>query len=123
MYCCSIVYGCFFFMIRRPPISTRTGTLFPNTPLFRSPRHRLPDAVETDPRRERPFGPEGRGGRQDHAWIDRGQAVIVEPEPNQRRMRSEEHTSELQSLMRLSYAVFCLKTKQHITSDSSCEHN
>src|SRR3546814_7307379 len=72
-------------MIRRPPRSTRTDTLFPYTTLFRS-------------RRGQPFfgagftvfGPESQGER-----------------------RSEEHTSELQSLMRISYAVFCLKKKKY----------
>src|SRR3546814_7629018 len=85
----SFVMGCVsFFMIRRPPRSTRTDTLFPYTPLFRSnlpARH-----VETD-------GVEGLLA----AGIDFGDGVD----------RSEEHTSELQSLMRISYAVFCLKKK------------
>src|SRR3546814_14452593 len=78
--------ACFFFlMIRRPPRSTRTDTLFPYTTLFRSPR------------RHRPGGPaEGAGAA--------GRA---------REPRSEEHTSELQSLMRISYAVFCLKKKKN----------
>src|SRR3546814_5940412 len=73
----------FFLMIRRPPRSTRTDTLFPYTTLFRSPRV-SPLTV--------PAG----------AWTT-GRS------PG--RPRSEEHTSELQSIMRTSYAVFCLKKK------------
>src|SRR3546814_3477254 len=76
-------------MIRRPPRSTRTDTLFPYTTLFRSHAARL---VDDDPSGDRrPFRP---------------------PTPCHRRPRSEEHTSELQSLMRISYAVFCLKKKK-----------
>src|SRR3546814_15514807 len=75
----------FFLMIRRPPRSTRTDTLFPYTTLFRSVRGAHP----------RP-GPRGPGGRSALRHV---------------AGRSEEHTSELQSLMRISYAVFCLKKK------------
>src|SRR3546814_7570766 len=71
-------------MIRRPPRSTRTDTLFPYTTLFRSP---------------------GAGGHDQHLDPSRG----VERGDGGVRGRSEEHTSELQSLMRISYAVFCLK--------------
>src|SRR3546814_1109992 len=71
-------------MIRRPPRSTRTDTLFPYTTLFRSGRAGTA------------AGPGGGAGRPLHG-----------PFP-----RSEEHTSELQSLMRISYAVFCLKKKR-----------
>src|SRR3546814_1245266 len=81
-------------MIRRPPRSTRTDTLFPCTTLFRSrlglARHIIAEGTE-------PF----RGLESDH--------VIMEHRFHQ--LRSEEHTSELQSLMRISYAVFCLKKK------------
>src|SRR3546814_14975493 len=82
----------FFLMIRRPPRSTRTDTLFPYTTLFRS-RCRGADHRRHD------LGPEERG----------------DPETGVRRraQRSEEHTSELQSLMRISYAVFCLKKKKY----------
>src|SRR3546814_7371405 len=76
-------------MIRRPPRSTRTDTLFPYTTLFRSRRLR---AGGLQARRQRAFQ-----NRRDER---RG------------RGRSEEHTSELQSLMRISYAVFCLKKKK-----------
>src|SRR3546814_11634485 len=76
-------YKCIFFlMIRRPPRSTRTDTLFPYTTLFRS-------QLCAD-------------GRRDLEQIEKPITCIT---------RSEEHTSELQSLMRISYAVFCLKKK------------
>src|SRR3546814_16360002 len=90
----------FFLMIRPPPRSTRTDTLFPYTTLFRS---LCRDAVAAD-HRDLPalFG----AARHD---IDDGDE---QPEQRGRRdERSEEHTSELQSLMRISYAVFCLKKK------------
>src|SRR3546814_1056933 len=89
-------------MIRRTPRSTRTDTLFPYTTLFRSPLH------GGDGRRPVPQPPaverQGRRGQ------DRGQQQHDRP---RRRARSEEHTSELQSLMRISYAVFCLKKKNN----------
>src|SRR3546814_7600879 len=94
-------------MIRRPPRSTRTDTLFPYTTLFRS-------IVEQ--------GPRPRAARRGKVPLDelaetvhildraelepRPVALVLEPS------RSEEHTSELQSLMRISYAVFCLKKKK-----------
>src|SRR3546814_4893627 len=89
---------CFFFlMIRRPPRSTRTDTLFPYTTLFRSVR---PEARrQMDDRRN---AADGHG---------RARTVRV-PAISARPARSEEHTSELQSLMRISYAVFCLKKKK-----------
>src|SRR3546814_5494936 len=91
-------------MIRRPPRSTRTDTLFPYTTLFRS-RHAARGSCPPFPRhRDRPQAARSsrRGpGAGDHAGNDR------------MTMRSEEHTSELQSLMRISYAVFCLKKKKH----------
>src|SRR3546814_15334232 len=80
----------FFLMIRRPPRSTRTDTLFPYTTLFRS-------------------------------WRGAASSLSALPElgvhapargADDLRQRSEEHTSELQSLMRISYAVFCLKKKK-----------
>src|SRR3546814_3428530 len=101
----------FFLMIRRPPGSTRTDTLFPYTTLFRSyPQvadggahaggacrnavgRRFVHAICADRRRFR------AGAAGDARWLDAPGA------------RSEEHTSELQSLMRISYAVFCLKKK------------
>src|SRR3546814_10359009 len=126
----------FFLMERRPPRSTRTYTLFPHTTLCRSRRartaRRLRLALRAGP------APPGAGdlsqplqaveaarpalrdgGRQCHRRRQRPRGpppgddpadVLRRPLP-----RSEEHTSELQSLMRLSYAVFCLKKKQKYT--------
>src|SRR3546814_10705940 len=97
-------------MIRRPPRSTRTDTLFPYTTLFRS-IGRCHDRCGTrggqchDRLAKRGLGP----GEADAA-LCRGS--IHSPDSNRRR--SEEHTSELQSLMRNSYAVFCLKKKIQI---------
>src|SRR3546814_2976933 len=88
-------------MIRRPPRSTRTDTRFPYTTLFRSARLRStpPDrALSRSAGRDRPSS--APGGRAV------GPCSPASPRP---RPRSEEHTSELQSLMRISYAVFCLK--------------
>src|SRR3546814_7397516 len=111
-------------MIRRPPRSTRTDTLFPYTTLFRScrggqPHHtRGPDAV----------GKALSVGRSEYVAQHRqprAPSFQIWPVPAPRRRacpflrhrdpRSEEHTSELQSLMRNSYAVFCLKTKKTTT--------
>src|SRR3546814_3111260 len=123
----------FFLMIRRPPRSTRTDTLFPYTTLFRSgfgysaPANRVGTS---------------RPGRRDNLVAEHLQARS-EPAADQARSsencdlhnaslrpriargsRSEEHTSELQSLMRISYAVFCLKKKniQH-TQNNNTIHN
>src|SRR3546814_5295598 len=83
----------FFLMIRRPPRSTRTDTLFPYTTLFRS-----------------------------RSMAAAGWRSAALPRANRSfsavRARSEEHTSELQSLMRISYAVFCLKKKKHKKKNS-----
>src|SRR3546814_8659437 len=110
-------------MIRRPPRSTRTDTLFPYTTLFRSL-----EAVEV--RRHR----QARGVCRVALVVGvqrRSQTIMREPQhaavgeherlgmPAQvGRQRSEEHTSELQSLMRISYAVFCLK-KKRTTNDKN----
>src|SRR3546814_2232164 len=94
-------------MRRRPPRSTRTDTLFPYTTLFRSAGRdggvegRAPRRAAAPPARRRP---PARGARQATA----ARADLRRPD---RPRRSEEHTSELQSLMRISYAVFCLKKK------------
>src|SRR3546814_7559582 len=92
-------------MIRRPPRSTRTDTLFPYTTLFRSDA-RLPPAGGEDPVRRlaAPVLDPAAG----HARAARAAAGAVLGQ----WFRSEEHTSELQSLMRISYAVFCLKKKR-----------
>src|SRR3546814_8116636 len=96
LHCSILLYALlciFFLMIRRPPRSTRTDTLFPYTTLFRSQR-----SADYSPRGSRSVS-------------------IVSVASCRRRVlpasasRSEEHTSELQSLMRISYAVFCLKKK------------
>src|SRR3546814_19298983 len=92
-----------FVMIRRPPRSTRTDTLFPYTALFRS---RRPGRRQRTGRGGRPPAPGGEGPPR-AAVVRRGRP------PPCRRRRSEEHTSELQSLMRISYAVFCLKKKKY----------
>src|SRR3546814_5531190 len=97
----------FFLMIRRPPISTRTDTLFPYTTLFRS-------------------SSSARTSRE-YAAACAGACAGGAPSPThcgrtvrRRAGRSEEHTSELQSLMRISYAVFCLKKKnQSINNNRS----
>src|SRR3546814_9759844 len=97
-------------MIRRPPRSTRTDTLFPYTTLFRSgdtieidiPERRMHLKISDAELAQRRAVMEARG---DQAW-----------KPVNRQRRSEEHTSELQSLMRISYAVFCLKKKKHKTN-------
>src|SRR3546814_3102187 len=112
-------------MIRRPPRSTRTDTLFPYTTLFRSPdaagpRHSPASLRESErARRGQVHEPDtvARFGRADHRTAPsaaRFRRSALTP-PRARRphanTRSEEHTSELQSLMRISYAVFCLKKK------------
>src|SRR3546814_5499214 len=130
-------------MVRRPPISTRTDTLFPYTTLFRSAfgrrdrfqvgdeilailrrrhalqRHLAARRVGVGAKREEPV--DGLLGPYQIAVAQRLGVVVVVEGPGapaehavQRRprpVRSEEHTSELQSLMRISYAVFCLKKK------------
>src|SRR3546814_2304515 len=114
-------------MIRRPPRSTRTDTLFPYTTLFRSLDHVLRALVDDQVRevarldarsvREVDLGTLD-GGREDR--LLRGVVSALELLAQQRREgRSEEHTSELQSLMRISYAVFCLKKKK--TTDENTE--
>src|SRR3546814_8302423 len=98
-------------MMRRPPRSTRTDTLFPYTTLFRSGysrSHHADHVVAPQLRHQRKVGPRqwnhrserrsGRGQKRRKTFLLPG--------------RSEEHTSELQSLMRISYAVFCLKKKK-----------
>src|SRR3546814_6000675 len=90
-------------MIRRPPRSTRTDTLFPYTTLFRS--NHLQTLILTSLDDDK---------AEDVVNIDlEGKTSIAD--------RSEEHTSELQSLMRISYAVFCLKKKKNITIELRME--
>src|SRR3546814_2071934 len=110
--CCwlrSVIYEFLFLRRRRPPRSTRTDTRFPSTTLFRS-------TVVRD----------GRSGllvdgHDTLVWADAIGRVALDPAfrdrlaAGARRQRSEEHTSGLQSLMRISYAVFCLKKKKKKT--------
>src|SRR3546814_9751138 len=99
-------------MRRRPPRSTRTDTLFPYTTLFRSlhPRRRCANLVYRQGR-YRPRQPPGLA----QPVLPDHQSLLTERKPVMIRTRSEEHTSELQSLMRISYAVFCLKKKTTTT--------
>src|SRR3546814_13631212 len=115
---CILLLSFFFLMIRRPPRSTRTDTLFPYTTLFRSElsslidlfrQHNVRSYLEIGARhgdsffevmRSLPFGSVGI-------------AVDLPGGLWGVQSRSEEHTSELQSLMRISYAVFCLKKKKN----------
>src|SRR3546814_1170723 len=95
----------FFLMIRRPPESTRTDTLFPYTTLFRSTK-RMP---RTSP-------PSSATGRPANLRLGHSHRSTI-------GIRSEEHTSELQSLMRISYAVFCWKKKNNtldVTERKNC---
>src|SRR3546814_3425920 len=103
-------------MIRRPPRSTRTDTLFPYTTLFRSlliarcGRRHDGAAVECAAGHftEIPLQP----GAGEIGFLA---AALAAAAGRARQLRSEEHTSELQSLMRISYAVFCLKKKRRAT--------
>src|SRR3546814_8217992 len=99
-------------MIRRPPRSTRTDTLLPYTTLFRSLREAGLRPVPAEPRQgDEPSvaRPGSHRGRLRHGDEEGGSLLLHLPRP--RPHRSEEHTSELQSLMRTSYAVFCLQKK------------
>src|SRR3546814_10056475 len=127
-------------MIRRPPKSTRTDTLFPYTTLFRSPptgtAHRRSHPAQADARAASFRSEAGSGRCVFSAWREappqsscrscgfslaqfldqlRSEPELLDLGCRHRplRHRSEEHTSELQSLMRISYAVFCLKKKKH----------
>src|SRR3546814_6646772 len=116
-------------MIRRPPTSTRTDTLFPYTTLFRS-RGR-PALRRCQPRRLRPRSLWHPGGDDAdphrHGDVSRlgghsaARSADLRP-ADAAAERSEEHTSELQSLMRISYAVFCLKKKHHKNQSLSHPH-
>src|SRR3546814_1570923 len=104
-------------MIRRPPRSTRTDTLFPYTTLFRSLHccswrhvHRCKSWCARESRQE--------GIRDDQGTEIRAIGTLRE----KNLLRSEEHTSELQSLMRISYAVFCLKKKNIHNNKHNIHH-
>src|SRR3546814_6734069 len=105
-------------MMRRPPRSTRTDTLLPYPTLFRS------DYDDHEARSENVAGHEdGLGQRLDAGTPLReheGPRLAVRRRPREAACRSEEHTSEPQSLMRISYAVFCLKNKIRRAPDTAC---
>src|SRR3546814_10104155 len=110
-------------MIRRPPRSTRTDTLLPYTTLFRSARNTdveiLHDMFASfDDRAVTEHANAVRDGRPD--TYDHSTRRGYSPARRRLMVRSEEHTSELQSLMRISYAVFCLKKK---TKEQTKYHN
>src|SRR3546814_12150775 len=115
MFCILVCLVTFFFLIiRRPPRSTRTDTLFPYTTLFRS--HQAQRAAPEAARAARSLG------RDEFSFDFRRHCERSEASSSHRHgttragdcfARSEEHTSELQSLMRISYAVFCLKKKKN----------
>src|SRR3546814_2046025 len=115
-------------MIRRPPRSTRTDTLFPYTTLFRAraARGRLRRGRRAVARCD-----QGAGGA---GFAHRRQGVAGRPRADRRAQQMgcrrgslgaemEEHTSELQSLMRISYAVFCLKKKKNTYTSTTVLHN
>src|SRR3546814_6641507 len=109
-------------MIRRPPRSTRTDTLFPYTTLFRSQivgdlEEGIEDHLERRPadRRQMRFHHLGAKSGDDGDVADAVRLQGFDLPFDQRPARSEAHTSELQSLMRSSYAVFCLKKKRYPT--------
>src|SRR3546814_4943426 len=123
-------------MIRRPPRSTLTDTLFPYTTLFRSGLAGPLSGAEKDDdaavwRPAWPFvlpavgedslaaavGPDHADAKTPAAHLGEGDQVAA------RAPRSEEHTSELQSLMRISYAVFCLKKKTILTPRTTHQHS
>src|SRR3546814_13348578 len=109
----SVIFSLFFFlMIRRPPRSTRTDTLFPYTTLFRSWMNQR--AVTYRRLHDIP----GEWGTAVTV-----QAMVFGNMGDECATRSEEHTSELQSLMRISYAVFCLKKKKTHTRAKINIHN
>src|SRR3546814_5686190 len=109
-----MLYLCvfFFLMIRRPPRSTRTDTLFPYTTLFRSSTGNRTGHLPMTAWSMRRLRVDTRAAAR---TIGRAAPIVI--------LRSEEHTSELQSLMRISYAVFCLKKKKNKKTHSNIIHN
>src|SRR3546814_2401533 len=138
-------------MIRRPPRPTRTDTLFPYTTLFRSNiASKAKQCCQIDIERAGVHRENADAREHENARIEPaiGQAQHAHPQPDQRQVkndqhqiadphagdeppeqcralhdRSEEHTSELQSLMRISYAVFCLKKKKNNTHTKDTTHS
>src|SRR3546814_10585550 len=107
-------------MIRRPPRSTRTDKLFPYTTLFRSVICRKPlaancGALSCATRKS----PRPKKRRRITFQLESKETMMQIDNKIFLVSRSEEHTSELQSLMRISYAVFCLKKKNHTTTHTS----
>src|SRR3546814_4112715 len=98
-----LMYFVLLLMKRRPPRATLTDTLCPYTTLYRSSRRDAP-AGKSDEKRHGPCSREARAIR--------ARERAPSPKPARGQKRSEEHTSELQSLMRISYAVFCLKKQR-----------
>src|SRR3546814_3726744 len=110
-------------MIRRPPRSTRTDTLFPYTTLFRSAWLIRSFRLTGTPQIGK--GPAFRGRRDRFPapfFIEHIRGQAWRTRHRRRSARSEEHTSELQSLLRISYAVFCLKTKNQLTRQNKDNH-
>src|SRR3546814_1681853 len=116
VYIVPVIFGVFFVLrISRPPRCTRTNTLFPYTTLFRSLARRVPSGSDREvvgpvawtcgPRTHCLQTDDGAPERHGASWQIWCEVAL----------RSEEHTSELQSLMRSSYAVFCLKKKKKHT--------
>src|SRR3546814_4702803 len=99
-------------MIRRPPRSTRTDTLFPYTTLFRSARDRQKGESQGQARARGCRGTRPGQRRIERHRPDGRLESLGRGQEKNGCERSEEHTSELQSLMRISYAVFCLKKKK-----------
>src|SRR3546814_7017926 len=134
MYCIwgSVFVFCFFFLMRRrPPRATLTDTLFPYTTLFRSTRSIPVEGEDAIGQLAAGLGSllgnlrgsMGEIGRTaDTLAVSSEQLTILSQGMGQGASRSEEHTSELQSLMRTSYAVFCLKQKNNTTKTNTCEH-
>src|SRR3546814_2340741 len=104
-------------MIRRPPRSTRTDTLFPYTTLFRSTQEYLTEVAQAYNQfffhyDESPL-----------LVVNSSEIDFVASSQDLADLRSEEHTSELQSLMRISYAVFCLKKKNNTQDKKKYNHH
>src|SRR3546814_6280308 len=119
----------FFLMIPRPPRSTRTDTLFPYTTLFRSPVNAL--TIHRSKRMNLSAIPKPGGIPSRYliaialmvlllcSGVEAWAHNVAEGDKGYIQERSEEHTSELQSLMRISYAVFCLKKKKKNQKDNT----
>src|SRR3546814_3440151 len=127
---CFVFLVCFFFFflsIRRPPRSTRSDTLFPYTTLFRSrSRHHR----KTCSSMALIGCPPAQRSSEIHLDNALRSVCVIRRNPRcrkisaqcRRAVRSEEHTSELQSLMRISYAVFCLKKKKTNANNADATH-